>query len=330
MKESPIILPKRPRRLRTNASIRSLVAETKLSHEDFVLPIFVRRGGGKEEIPGMPGVFWHPLSGLAESLQLYVDAGLRAVLLFAYEEEKSSDMKAAFSENSILARAIAIVKKTKSLNGLYVISDICLCSFSDHGHCGVLQDGRIDNDETLKLLQRQALDHARAGVDMVAPSGMMDGMVAALRKALDEQQFTGTCIMSYTAKYASAFYGPFRGAAGSAMQFGDRRSYQMPITNVKEALREAELDELEGADILMVKPALAYLDIIHSLSMKSHLPIAAYQVSGEYAMIKAAAGLGMLDEEAVVQETLMAIKRSGASFIMSYFALDMLGYLKNS
>jgi porphobilinogen synthase len=317
----------RPRRLRSSPLIRSLVRETRLSPADFIMPIFVRPGNAvSEPIPSMPGVCRHSIDRALEECRRIRDLGIGAVLLFGIPERKDETGEPGAEDGGIVQRSIAAIKR--SVDGLFVISDVCNCAYTTHGHCGIVTGGVIDNDRTLDILARQALSHARAGCDMVAPSDMMDGRVGAIRKALDAAHFQDLPIMSYAAKYASAFYGPFRDAADCAPRMGDRKSYQMDSANAAEALREIALDIEEGADIVMVKPALSYLDVIRSASVRFDVPIAAYNVSGEFAMVKAAAANGWIDETAVMMEILLSIKRAGARLIISYHADSAAAILK--
>jgi porphobilinogen synthase len=312
----------RPRRMRQNETLRALIRETRLSPEQLILPLFVMPGKGRhEEVPSMPGVFRLSVDQLGKEAKECLAAGVKSVILFGLPEKKDPMGSGAHARDGIVQRAIRELKNKAP--EITVVTDVCLCEYTDHGHCGCLVGNRVDNDTTLELLARTALSHAQAGADMVAPSDMMDGRVAEIRAALDEHDFSMIPIMSYAVKYASAFYGPFRDAADCAPQFGDRRSYQMDPANSREALREATLDVEEGADILMVKPAVAYLDIIARLHDEFDLPIAAYHVSGEYAMIKAAAQQGWIDGERVMAETLLAIRRAGADIIITYFAREM-------
>ena len=312
----------RPRRLRRNEVLRSLIRETSLSPNQLIYPLFIVAGKNiREEVVSMPGVFRVSVDQLAKEAADLRGLGINSVILFGIPDKKDPVGSGAHAKDGIVQRAIKELKnKTPEL---LVITDVCLCEYTDHGHCGFLIDGEVDNDATLEILAKTALSHVRAGADMVAPSDMMDGRVAEIRAALDENNFDMVPIMSYAVKYASAFYGPFRDAAESTPQFGDRRGYQMDPANSREALREATLDTEEGADILMVKPALAYLDIIAKLRDEFDLPLAAYQVSGEYAMIKAAAAKGWIDGERVMQESLLSIRRAGADMIITYFAKDM-------
>ena len=311
----------RPRRLRKNENFRRMVRETSLSVNDLILPLFVTFGKNKKnEISSMPGQFQLSVDKLAEEAKEIHGLGIPAVILFGIPEHKDELGTDAYADNGIVQQAIREIKKT--VPGLMVITDVCLCEFTSHGHCGFIEKGDVDNDQTIDLLAREAVSHAKAGADMVAPSDMMDGRVAAIREALDEEGYDDIPIMAYSAKYSSAYYGPFREAAESTPQFGDRRSYQMDPANSDEALRETELDIAEGADIVMVKPALAYLDIIRRLKDEFDHPIAAYNVSGEYAMVKAAEKAGWIDGERVMMETLLSMKRAGADIILTYFAKD--------
>jgi len=311
----------RPRRLRKNPAIRAMVRETSLSPEDFILPLFVIEGENlKKPISSMPGHCQMSLDHLAKEAAEIQSLGIPAVILFGIPTHKDACGSEAMSAKSIVCRAVQALKKAAP--ALYVIADVCCCEYTDHGHCGALVGQDVDNDATLELLQKQSLVLARAGVDMVAPSGMMDGMVAAIRAALDGAGFSGIPIMSYAAKFASGFYGPFREAAESTPQFGDRSTYQMDPANGREALREAALDYEEGADILMVKPAMPYLDVLAQMRATFDIPIAAYQVSGEFAMLKAAAQQGWLDHDRVMMESLVSIKRAGADLILTYFAKE--------
>ena len=309
----------RMRRLRQNENMRRLVRETSLSIDDLIYPLFVRPGKNvKNEIKSMPGNYQMSVDQLIVECKKVRELGIPAVMLFGIPEKKDELGSEAYSDDGIIQKAVRSVKK--EVPGLLVVTDVCFCEYTDHGHCGVIKNGTVDNDETLKLLARQALSHASAGADMVAPSDMMDGRVGAIRNILDGNGFTGTPVMAYSAKYASAFYGPFRDAAGSAPQFGDRKAYQMDPANGDEALREVELDIMEGADIVMVKPALSYLDIIFRVKNEFNIPVAAYNVSGEFACIKAADRNGWIDGERVMMEVLFSIKRAGADIILTYFA----------
>ncbi len=312
----------RPRRLRRNEAIRALVRETRLTPDDFVYPLFVCEGEGvRKEIGSMPGCFNLSIDQLVREVESAHKTGVRSVILFGVPDEKDEVGTQAYAEDGIIQRAIRALKR--EVKDMLVIADNCLCEYTDHGHCGVIEKGEVLNDPTLELLARTAVAQAEAGADIIAPSNMMDGFVAAIRSALDDAGFEQLPIMSYAVKYASGFYGPFREAAQSAPQFGDRRGYQMDPANAREAMKEAELDYEEGADILMVKPAMPCLDIIRMVRDRFDLPVAAYQVSGEYAMIKAAGRLGWIDEERVALESLIGIKRAGADIILTYFAREM-------
>ena len=316
----------RPRRLRASAGIRNMVRETQLSVHDFIYPIFVVPGINiKKEIPSLPGQYHLSADQALEAAKQASALGIPAVLLFGLPEYKDAKGSSAWDMKSPVQRAMALIKK--SLPDLIVIGDVCLCEYTDHGHCGLLKGQEVDNDPTLDLLARVAVSQAKAGADMIAPSDMMDGRVAAIREALDVEGFANRSIMAYSAKYASAFYGPFREAADSAPKFGDRRSYQMDPANVREALKEVDLDVSEGADIIMVKPALSYLDVISKVRENFELPVAAYNVSGEYAMVKAAAANGWMEEQRTTLEILTSIKRAGADIIITYHALDAAKWL---
>ena len=311
----------RPRRLRESPLLRSMVRETALRIDDFVYPLFAVHGRGvREPISSMPGQYRLSIDELLKECKDAASMGIPAVLLFGLPRDKDPRGTEAYAEDGIIQQAVRAVKDT--IPDLLVITDVCLCEYTSHGHCGVVEDGRIKNDPTLELIARTAVSHAEAGADLIAPSDMMDGRVAAVREGLDESGFPETPIMAYSAKYASAFYGPFREAADSTPQFGDRRSYQMDPANVMEAMREVALDVDEGADIVMVKPALPYLDVIARVKGEFGLPVAAYSVSGEYAMLKAAGQLGWLDEDRAVLEALTGIRRAGADIIITYFAKD--------
>jgi porphobilinogen synthase len=316
----------RPRRLRANENIRRMVRETTLSPDNFIYPLFVTHGKGvKKEISSMPGNFQQSIDNLVKDCDEIKGLDIPAVILFGIPETKDEVGSEAYSEEGIVQHAIKAIKNRHP--DLIVITDVCLCEYTSHGHCGVIKNGVVQNDATLELLAREAVSHAKAGADMVAPSDMMDGRVGAIRHALDQEGFFDTPIMSYAAKYASSFYGPFREAAESTPQFGDRRSYQMDAPNSREALREVALDIDEGADIIMVKPALAYLDIILQVRQQFNLPVAAYNVSGEFSMVKAAAQLGWIDGERVMMESLIAMKRAGADMILTYFAKEAAALL---
>jgi porphobilinogen synthase len=317
----------RARRLRKNESFRRLIRETKLSVDDLVYPLFAVPGKDfKKPILSMPGQFQLSVDNIAKEAQKARDLGIPAVLLFGIPPKKDAMATGAFAKDGIVQQAVKRIKN--EVPDILVITDVCLCEYTSHGHCGMLEKDNVQNDETLEVLAETALSQARAGADMVAPSAMMDGQVAAIREALDENAFEEVPIMAYAAKYASSFYGPFREAAESAPQFGDRKAYQMDPANADEAIREMSLDVGEGADIIMVKPALAYLDIICRAKQEFDLPVAAYNVSGEYSMIKAAVQLGWLDEEKAMIESLTAIKRAGADIIITYWAKQLAQLLK--
>jgi porphobilinogen synthase len=316
----------RPRRLRGVPMLREMVQETRLSARDFVYPLFVTHGRNvQQEIAPMPGIYQLSLDRLLLEIATVVDLGIPAVLLFGIPRSKDAQGSEAYDANGIIQEAVRVIKQAAP--ELLVITDVCLCDYTDHGHCGVINDGAVDNDRSLDLLARAALCQAEAGSDMVAPSAMMDGQVAAIRSALDGASYTDTPIMSYSAKYASAFYGPFRVAAGSTPGFGDRKGYQIDPPNGNEALREIEMDIAEGADIVMVKPALAYLDVITRAKQAFTTPVAAYNVSGEYAMVKAASQNEWLDGKRATIEILTAIKRAGADLIISYHSKDISEWL---
>jgi porphobilinogen synthase len=311
----------RPRRLRRNERFRSLIRETALEPKNFIYPLFIGPGRDKAEpISSMPGVAQLSVDRALREAQEVNSLGIAAVILFGIPKQKDAVGSEAYAVDGIVQQAIYAIKE--NVPELLVITDVCLCEYTDHGHCGVVKNGDVDNDSTLELLAKEALSHAQAGADIVAPSDMMDGRVGAIRKILDDNNFQQTPIMAYAAKYASGFYGPFREAVESTPQFGDRRSYQMDPANAEEALREVDLDIREGADIVMVKPALAYLDIIYRVKQKFGYPLAAYNVSGEYSMIKAAGQNGWIEESRIVMEVLFAIRRAGADMILSYFAKD--------
>ncbi|MDR3289249.1 MAG: porphobilinogen synthase [Peptococcaceae bacterium] len=317
----------RPRRLRANESIRSLVRENRVDLDDLIYPMFVMAGTNKKiEVPSMPGICQYSLDQWPAALAEVRQAGVRAVLLFGIPENKDECGTGAYHEQGIVQEAVRLAKKLYP--ELYIITDVCLCEYTDHGHCGVVQEGAILNDVTLELLQKTAVSHARAGADMVAPSDMMDGRVRAIRQALDQAGYENTPVMAYAAKFASGFYGPFREAAGSTPLFGDRRTYQMDPPNGDEAMRETALDIEEGADLIIVKPALAYGDIVYRTKQRFGVPVAAYHVSGEYAMIKAAAANGWIDERRIVTEALVGMKRAGADLLITYHALLAAAWLK--
>jgi len=320
----------RMRRLRRTPALRSMMQHVSLRPSDFIYPIFVDENLKKPlQIASMPGIYRFPVSGVVDEAKSVAKSGVKAVLLFGLPKTKDEDGSGAYAVSGGVQQAIASLKK-EFADELVVITDVCLCEYTSTGHCGVVKNGGVINDPTLELLQKVAVSHAQAGADIVAPSGMMDGQVKAIRESLDDAGFTETAIMAYSAKYASGFYGPFREAAECAPQFGDRKSYQMGSGKADEAMREIELDVNEGADIIMVKPALAYLDIIHAARSQFNLPIAAYNVSGEYSMIKAAAGNGWIDEKAATLEILTAIKRAGADLIITYFAKEVTNWLKQT
>ncbi|HET6861526.1 MAG TPA: porphobilinogen synthase [Pyrinomonadaceae bacterium] len=313
----------RPRRLRRSDALRSLVRETRLSADDFVLPLFVCPGTGvRNEVSSMPGVYNLSVDEATKDVSAAFDGGVRSVILFGLPETKDELASGAFAEDGIVQRAIRSIRRTTP--EVIIMADTCLCEYTSHGHCGVVRDGEVLNDESLELLARTALSQAEAGADVVAPSAMMDGQVGAIRETLDDAGLENTAIMAYAVKYASGFYGPFREAANSAPSFGDRRAYQMDPPNAREAMREAELDYSEGADILMVKPATVYLDVLKMVRDRFDVPLAAYHVSGEYALIKAAAQKGWIDEQRVMLETLTSIKRAGADIILTYYAREAI------
>lgn len=311
----------RGRRLRRNETIRSMVRETKLTLDDLIYPLFIVEGRGiKKEVASMPGVFQMSIDYIVNEVIELEKLGIPAVILFGIPSHKDELGSEAYNENGIIQQAIKAIKENSNI---YVITDVCMCEYTNHGHCGIIKDGDVDNDTTLKYLAMEALSHAKAGADMVAPSDMMDGRISKIRETLDNNGFINIPIMSYAVKYASSYYGPFRDAAESTPQFGDRRSYQMDPANRLEAIREAAYDIEEGADIIMVKPALPYLDIIRDIRNNYNLPVAAYNVSGEYSMIMAAIKNGWLDKDRVIMETLTSIKRAGADIILTYFAKEV-------
>lgn len=319
----------RHRRLRSSSVMRDLVRETILTMDDMIYPIFVKESNEpKTEIPSMPGIYQYPLNELAAEIKEISQLGIKAVLLFGIPNEKDAIGSGAFHTHGIVQEATRVVKQT--VPEMLVVADTCLCEYTDHGHCGVIQEGQILNDESLELLKKTAVSQVEAGADIIAPSNMMDGFVQAIRAGLDEAGYFDIPIMSYAVKYASAFYGPFRDAAGSAPQFGDRKTYQMDPANRLEALREAQSDEKEGADFIIVKPSLSYLDVMRDVKNQTNLPVVAYNVSGEYSMVKAAALNGWIDEERIVMEMLTSMKRAGSSLIITYFAKDVAHYLKKA
>ncbi|MBQ1875399.1 MAG: porphobilinogen synthase [Selenomonas sp.] len=317
----------RPRRMRISPAVRDMVRETTLSPKDFIYPLFIVPGENvKEEIPSMPGVYHLSVDQALKVAREAWELGIPALEIFGLPEYKDADGSSAWDMTSPVQRAMMAIKK--ALPEMVIVGDVCLCQYTSHGHCGHLEGHYVDNDKTLKLLQKVAVSQAEAGADMVAPSDMMDGRVAAIREALDDHDFINVSIMSYAVKYASGYYGPFRDAADSAPQFGNRKQYQMDPGNAREALKEVELDLAEGADIIMVKPALAYLDIVHQVRETINRPVATYNVSGEYAMVKAAAQNGWIDEKRIVMETLLSMKRAGSDMIITYHALDAARWLQ--
>lgn len=314
----------RPRRLRKNTVVREMIAETRLSKDMFIYPYFVVPGMGvTKPIDAMPGINHFSTDTLIKDVEKGLELGINKIMLFGVGDEKSEDARSAYDPNSLVPLAVKELKKNFG-EDLYIVTDVCVCSYTTHGHCGIMKDDYIQNDLSVELIAKMALNHAEAGADMLAPSDMMDGRVAAIRAKLDGQGFVNTAIMSHATKFASAYYGPFREAADCAPNKGDRKAYQMDFRNGNEALREAMLDESEGADVLMVKPALAYLDVISKLKLNTDLPIACYNVSGEYSMIKAAAQRGWIDEQKVVMETMHAFARAGASIITTYHVRDIV------
>jgi len=317
----------RHRRLRKNEAIRSMVRETVLTPDDFIYPIFVVEGENiKREISSLPNNYHFSIDRLHEIIKEVVDAKVKGVILFGIPEHKDEVGSGAYDDNGIIQKAVRKIKELAP--ELYVITDVCMCEYTSHGHCGIICGNDVDNDKTLKYLAKIAVSHAKAGADMIAPSDMMDGRIGAIREALDENGFKDIPIMSYSAKYCSAFYGPFREAADSAPQFGDRKTYQMDPGNIREAMLEIQSDIEEGADIIMIKPALSYLDVIRWAKDRCDMPIAAYSVSGEYAMVKAAAKAGLIDEKRIALEMLLSIKRAGADMIITYYALDAARWVR--
>ncbi|MFD2759568.1 porphobilinogen synthase [Lentibacillus juripiscarius] len=317
---------KRHRRLRSSTAMRSLVRENNLTMDDFIYPLFIMEGEGiKNEVPSMPGVYQISLDYLKEEAEELLSLGIRAVMLFGVPGDKDEQGSGAFADSGIVQQATRLIKKEAP--ELLVVADTCLCEYTSHGHCGVIHNHDVDNDESLKLLAKTAVSQAEAGADIIAPSNMMDGFVAVIRQALDEAGYKNIPIMSYAVKYASAYYGPFRDAADSTPQFGDRKTYQMDPANRREALREAATDVEEGADFLIVKPAMSFLDIVRDVRNNHNTPVVAYNVSGEYSMVKAAALNGWVDEKELVLEKLTAMKRAGADLIISYFAKDVAKWL---
>jgi len=319
----------RPRRLRKSNNLRRLVRETRLHSDDLIAPVFVINGNNiQNEIPSMPGIYQFSVDRLSEEIDQLQSAGITRILLFGIPGKKDEMGSDSYSRSGIIQSAVE--KLNKEYPDLFIITDVCLCQYTDHGHCGVLHEGDVHNDSTLALIGKQAVSHALAGSHMVAPSGMIDGMVGEIRKALDDAGFDKIPIMSYAVKYASAFYGPFRDAAESVPQFGNRKSYQMDPGNTREAILETELDMMEGADIIMVKPALAYLDVLSEIKQTTNIPIACYNVSGEYAMVKAAAEKGWLDHDKTMMEMLLCMKRAGADILVTYFAREAADLIKQS
>lgn len=317
---------KRPRRLRTSAVLRKMVRETRMDKSSLIYPMFIKEGTGlREEIPTMPGQYRYSIDQMPYALEKLQEAGIGSVMFFGIPDHKDADGSGAYAEDGIVQKAFREAKK--QFPDLYCIGDVCMCEYTSHGHCGILRGGYVDNDKTLDYLARIALSQVQAGADMVAPSDMMDGRVGAIRSLLDAEGYLETPIMSYAVKYASAFYGPFRDAAGSAPAFGDRKSYQMDYHNSREAMKEVLLDVEEGADIIMVKPAMSYLDIVARVKEEIRLPAAAYSVSGEYAMIKAAASLGYVDEAAIICETAVSAYRAGVDLYLTYYAPEIAGFI---
>jgi len=316
----------RPRRLRRTPLLRDMVRETLLHPEDLIYPMFVQETSKKPEpINAMPGQMRHTIDSLLSACEQTAESGVKSIILFGIPEKKDEAGTGAYADDGIVQRAVRAIKEKQI--PLCVITDVCMCEYTSHGHCGEIKDGDVANDPSLKLLCKTALSQVKAGADVVAPSDMMDGRVGAIRKALDDEGFQDTAIMAYSAKYASAFYGPFREAAGSAPQFGDRQSYQMDPANVREALKEVQADIDEGADMVMVKPALSYLDVIRAVKQSTNVPVAAYNVSGEYAMVEFAAKAGALDRERIIREILTSIRRAGADLILTYHAVEAAGWL---
>ncbi len=317
----------RPRRLRRSKTIRDLVSETRLSADELIYPMFAAPGKGvREEVPSMPGIYKQSIDNIVKEAREAEALGVKSVLLFGIPEHKDETGSEGYAEDGIIQKTVRELRKKTP--DMLVVTDVCMCEYTSHGHCGIVKGGDVDNDETLEYLARMAVSHAEAGADIVAPSDMMDGRVGVIREALDDAGFDKVPIMSYSAKYASGFYGPFRDAAESPPQFGDRRSYQMDPPNVREALREIALDIEEGADIVMVKPALSYLDVISAAREEFDHPLAAYNVSGEYSMVKAAGKLGWIDEKLVMMEILTSIKRAGADIIITYHAKEAAEILR--
>ena len=320
-------IQKRPRRIRGNETIRRMVRETRVDKASLIYPMFVMEAlKGKEEIGAMPGQYRYGMDSMNQKIEALLNKGVSSVMLFGIPKHKDSCGSSAYDEQGIIQQAVTQIKKR--FPEMYVITDVCMCEYTSHGHCGLLKGNDVDNDATLELLSKTALSHVKAGADMVAPSDMMDGRIAAIRNTLDDHGYVETPIMSYAVKYASSFYGPFREAAGSAPSFGDRKSYQMDFHNVKEGIKEALLDVEEGADIIMVKPALSYLDVIRRVADQVNLPVAAYSVSGEYAMVKAAGNLGYIEEEKIICEMAVSTYRAGADIYLTYFAEELAGFME--
>ena len=319
----------RTRRLRMSAAMRDMVRENHVRVDELIYPVFVIEGENIcNPVASMPGINQYSIDRLAEELDRVVAAGIKAILLFGIPAHKDEVGSGAYDENGIVQQAIRFIKSTETYKDLVVVADVCLCEYTSHGHCGLIKDGEILNDETLPLLAKASVSYAMAGADIIAPSDMMDKRVAAIREALDENGFINVPIMAYSAKFASSFYGPFRDAAHSAPGFGDRKTYQMDPANGREAMREVEEDILEGADLIIAKPAMAYMDIIKDISLNYNIPIVAYNVSGEYSMVKAAAANGWIDEKKIVMEIMTGLKRAGAKMIITYHALDVAAWLK--
>ena len=319
----------RTRRLRMSAAMRDMVRENHVRVDELIYPVFVIEGENIcNPVASMPGINQYSINRLAEELNRVVAAGIKAILLFGIPAHKDEVGSGAYDENGIVQQAIRFIKSTETYKDLVVVADVCLCEYTSHGHCGLIKDGEILNDETLPLLAKASVSYAKAGADIIAPSDMMDKRVAAIREALDENGFINVPIMAYSAKFASSFYGPFRDAAHSAPGFGDRKTYQMDPANGREAMREVEEDILEGADLIIAKPAMAYMDIIKDISLNYNIPIVAYNVSGEYSMVKAAAANGWIDEKKIVMEIMTGLKRAGAKMIITYHALDVAAWLK--
>ena len=319
----------RTRRLRMSAAMRDMVRENHVRVDELIYPVFVIEGENIcNPVASMPGINQYSIDRLAEELDHVVAAGIKAILLFGIPAHKDEVGSGAYDEHGIVQQAIRFIKSTEKYKDLVVVADVCLCEYTSHGHCGLIKDGEILNDETLPLLAKASVSYARAGADIIAPSDMMDKRVAAIREALDENGFINVPIMAYSAKFASSFYGPFRDAAHSAPGFGDRKTYQMDPANGREAMREVEEDILEGADLIIAKPAMAYMDIIKDISLNYNIPIIAYNVSGEYSMVKAAAANGWIDEKKIVMEIMTGLKRAGAKMIITYHALDVAAWLK--